>query len=171
MSAWPKEMAAADPGSPSPSAAGCAAATMTPRVMTPVAVHATIGVTPSLCPMNTPSAALDAAKNGKPSARTATYVRTTGAISGGTCMRLRSGPARAASAHANTAPDTKDAVTAAVMVFRCFVASSSSEPPPFGLRDSPAATFAIVFVTTMDTAKHISAAKAKSEDDGASAAR
>ena len=94
-----------------------------------------------------------------------------GATSGGTCMRLRRGPASAASAHASTAPDTKDAATAAVIVFRCFAASSSSsssEPPA---RDSPAATFAMVFVTTMDIAKHISAAKAKSEDDGASAAR
>mmetsp|Transcript_11779 Transcript_11779/g.32628 ORF Transcript_11779/g.32628 Transcript_11779/m.32628 type:complete len:285 (+) Transcript_11779:266-1120(+) len=72
VSACPREMAAALPGRPSPSAAGCAARTMTPRVMTPVAVHATIGVTPSRCPMNTPSAALDAAKNGSPSARTAT---------------------------------------------------------------------------------------------------
>mmetsp|Transcript_4339 Transcript_4339/g.19386 ORF Transcript_4339/g.19386 Transcript_4339/m.19386 type:complete len:386 (+) Transcript_4339:453-1610(+) len=170
VSAWPRETAAADPGSPRPSASGCAAATMTPRVTAPVAVHATIGVTPSLCPMNTPSAALDAAKNGRPSARTATYVRTMGATSGGTCMRLRRGPASAASAHASTAPDTKDAATAAVIVFRCFAASSSSssEPPA---RDSPAATFAMVFVTTMDIAKHISAAKAKSEDDGASAAR
>ena len=85
VSAWPRETAAADPGSPRPSASGCAAATMTPRVTAPVAVHATIGVTPSLCPMNTPSAALDAAKNGSPSARTATYVRTMGATSGGTC--------------------------------------------------------------------------------------
>ena len=72
VSACPREMAAALPGRPSPSALGCAARTMTPRVMTPVAVHATIGVTPSRCPMNTPSAALDAAKNGSPSARTAT---------------------------------------------------------------------------------------------------
>ena len=60
--------------------------------------------------------------------------------------------------------------TAAVIVFRCFAASSSSDPP-FNPRDSPAATLAMVFVTTMDTAKHISAAKAKSEDEGASAAR
>mmetsp|Transcript_3686 Transcript_3686/g.16953 ORF Transcript_3686/g.16953 Transcript_3686/m.16953 type:complete len:282 (-) Transcript_3686:1442-2287(-) len=72
VSACPREMAAALPGRPSPSALGCAARTMTPSVMTPVAVHATIGVTPSRCPMNTPSAALDAAKNGSPSARTAT---------------------------------------------------------------------------------------------------
>ena len=60
------------------------------------------------------------------------------------------------------------------------VASSSSMPSVMAspsdsakdmARDSPAAVLAIVLVTTIETAKHISAANAKSDDDGANAAR
>ena len=157
----PSEMAAAAPGRPSPSASGCAAARSATSVTAPVHIHAHIGVTPSRCPTNTPSAAFDAAKNGSPSARTLTYIRTSGAVSAGTCMRRSSGPASAVSATASAPPETKRAVTAAVAVRGRFSGSSAI----------PDAALATAVVTTTLTAKHISAANAKRLDDGANAAR
>ena len=148
--------------------------------------------------MCTPSAALEAAKNGKPSARVATYARTMGAVSGGTCMTWSSGSANAANPIASTAPTKKLVVVAAVATRRVVAAaaaasaarrarvSENSDKPSFSENPSfsPgaarsasrafvafAAAFATAVVTTTDIAKHISAANAKSDDEGASAAR
>ena len=142
--------------------------------------------------------ALEAAKNGKPSARVAAHARTMGAVSGGTCMTWSSGSANAANPIASTAPTKKLVVVAAVATRRVVAAaaaasaarrarvSENSEKPSFSENPSfsPgaarsasrafvafAAAFATAVVTTTDIAKHISAANAKSDDEGASAAR
>mmetsp|Transcript_5437 Transcript_5437/g.23002 ORF Transcript_5437/g.23002 Transcript_5437/m.23002 type:complete len:223 (-) Transcript_5437:730-1398(-) len=186
---WPIAIAAAAPGRPQLSACGCANRRSAAMVPAPVHVHAAIGATPSPWPMYTPSAALEAAKKGKPSARVATYARTMGAVSGGTCIMRSSGSASAASPTARTAPTKKLVVVAAVAVRRVVAAAAaasaasvSSSAPKKGVSPAAvasasrafaafAAALATAVVTTTDIAKHISAANAKSDDEGASAAR
>ena len=113
-------------------------------------------------------------------------------------MTWSSGSANAANPIASTAPTKKLVVVAAVATRRVVAAaaaasaarraarvSENSEKPSFSenpsLSRAPrsasrafvafAAAFATAVVTTTDIAKHISAANAKSDDEGASAAR